>query len=77
MVSPNFNQRLINRWNELVINNPKITPQMRYQLSQISNADIILISKYKDIQYFKKEYQDGRIKCYGIQKRIYLWSKYC
>jgi len=58
MVSPNFNQRLINRWNELVINNPKITPQMRYQLSQISNADIILISKYKDIQYFKKEYPD-------------------
>lgn len=58
MVSPNFDQRLINRWNELVVNNPKLTPQARYQLSQITNADIKLISKYKDIQYFKKEYPD-------------------
>jgi hypothetical protein len=68
MANPGFNQeRLINRWNELVVNNPKVTPEMRYQLSQITNENIKLISKGVEKQYFDKRYPDQASHPYFVE----------
>jgi hypothetical protein len=64
MVSQDFRQKLVNRWNERVVNNSNITSLMKYQLSQISNQDVIRISKQADIDYFNTKYPDQKNHIY-------------
>ena len=56
MESLTFGQRLSERFNELVFNNPRVTPLMKAELSQITNEDIKRVSKKYDRDYFKEKY---------------------